>query len=242
MKEYFLNISPKSLQLPARYYYQKLRGILDDELIMLDKLVSSGRAIDIGANYGIYSYVLSKLCERVEAFEPQPQCAETIRAYNKSNINVYNCALSNFNGSLTLHIPIIDGRTIRGFASFKDLEGEQERIEVPAKRLDYFGFRDVSFIKIDVEGHESEVLEGGRETILREKPVILIEIEQRHISDQPMATVFDKIISLGYEGSFLFRNRSMPLSEFSYEKHQQPLLNNVMCKDYINNFIFKPIR
>jgi FkbM family methyltransferase len=240
LKEHLISFLPKSLQLPARYYYQKLRGTLEDELIMLDKLVSSGRAIDIGANYGVYSYVLSKLCERVEVFEPQPQCAATIIAHNKSNINVHNCALSNFDGSLNLYIPIINGRLIRGFAGFKDLKGEYERLEVPVKRLDDFDFRDVSFIKIDVEGHESEVLEGGRETILREKPIILVEIEQRHIPDQPMTTVFDKIISLGYKGFFLYRNKLTPLSKFSYEKHQQPYLNNVMCKDYINNFIFTP--
>jgi len=102
MKEYFLNVCPKSLQLPARYYYQKLRGILDDELIMLDKLVNGGRAIDIGANYGVYTYVLSKLCDQVEAFEPLSECAETIVAYSESrfskhNINVHNFGLSNSN-------------------------------------------------------------------------------------------------------------------------------------------------
>ncbi len=60
--------------------------------------------------------------------------------------------------------------------------------------------------------------------------------------ERSIKEMFNEITALGYEGSFLFRNRFIPLSEFSYEKHQQPYLNNnVMCKDYINNFIFKPI-
>jgi hypothetical protein len=46
--------------------------------------------------------------------------------------------------------------------------------------LDSFGFRNLSFIKIDVEGFEDEVLEGARLTIARNRPVILIEIQGGH--------------------------------------------------------------
>lgn len=229
-----------------RYYYQKLKGTLDDELLMLNQMVSGGCAIDIGANYGIYSYLLSKLCNQVEAFEPIPACAETLIAYSTSifsrrNINVHTAGLSNSNGSLILHVPIINNRHIFGFASFNKPETEHVCISVPIYRLDDFNFREVSFIKIDVEGHESKVLEGAMDTLVREKPVILIEIEQRHTSGIPMTSVFSTIIALGYEGFFISRDGLRPLSHFSYETNQQPFLNNVMCKDYINNFIFKPI-
>ncbi|MCM8807767.1 MAG: FkbM family methyltransferase [Candidatus Omnitrophica bacterium] len=189
------------------------------------------------------------MCERVEAFEPIPECAETILAYSrylakkgKNNIYVHRVGLSNTSGYLTLHIPVRNGKRVFAYASFEYIENPYEDIQVPVFRLDDFNFRNVSFIKIDVEGHEDKVLEGAQETILREKPVILIEIEQRHMPGRSIEDVFNKIIAFGYEGSFLFRNKLTPLSEFSYEKHQQPYLNNVMCRDYINNFIFKPIR
>jgi FkbM family methyltransferase len=243
-------IFPKSILPPLRYYFHKLRGSLEKELLKLNELVDKGeRAIDIGAGYGVYTYVLSKLCDQVEAFEPQPQCAEVIEAYShylrkrgKNNINVHRVGLSNAAGHLTLRIPVKNDRRLSGYATFKDLEGTYESIKVPAYKLDDFHFNNVSFVKIDVEGYESEVLQGARETIVREKPLILIEIEQRHNSHRPITEIFDEIVSLGYEGVFLYRNEFVPLSKFSYTKHQQPYLNNVMCKDYVNNFIFKSVR
>lgn len=48
--------------------------------------------------------------------------------------------------------------------------------DVQVKRLDDFGIADVDFIKIDVEGHELEVLKGGAATIERYRPVLLMEV------------------------------------------------------------------
>jgi len=240
LKKRLMRIVPKSLFLPTLYYYKKLTGQLDDELLMLKEIIGHCKcAVDIGANVGLYSYVLSKFCDRVEAFEPNPDCAETILAYNASNIKVHNIGLSSQSGYLTLHIPIINGMPVPGFASFEEFEGDQERIRVPVRRLDDFNIKDVSFIKIDVEGHEGEVLEGARQTILRERPILLIEIEQRHIA-KPIEEVFDQILKLGYTGYFLQNRKLRPLTDFSYKVHQEPFLQDVMNRKYINDFIFKP--
>ena len=150
---------------------------------------------------------------------------------------------------MNLNIPIKWGRCLYYLASFRQLEGETKRITVPIHRLDDYNFIDVSFIKIDVEGYESEVIRGGRETILREKPVLLVEIEQRHLGSKPIEKVFQEITDLHYEGSFLYKGKLHPLSEFSYEIHQkkflestpQKLLGNKINRNYINNFVFKPI-
>ncbi len=240
--KYFLkDLIPNSLKLPSMYYYHKLKGSLDEELLYLKYLVDRGElAIDVGANYGEYTYALSKLCKQVIAFEPQQHCTEFIKEYKNRNIKVYNVGLSSSVGSMNLHIPIINGKPISGLASFSKPEENCETIQVPVYKLDDFEFQKVSFIKIDVEGHESAVIDGGRETILREKPIMLIEIEQRHLKEISMTDVFNQIIGLGYQGFFRYENKFFPLSEFSYETHQKPFLADFMCKDYINNFIFKP--
>ena len=49
------------------------------------------------------------------------------------------------------------------------------------KRLDDIKIKnDIGFIKIDVEGHEKNVIQGGLDTIKKNKPVLLIEIEEKH--------------------------------------------------------------
>ena len=236
---------PKSWVLPAKFHYHRLRGDLEAELAALDTLIGrGGTAIDIGANFGLYSFVLSRLCDRVEAFEPQPACAAALRAYGAANIRVHQVALSREDGTLELKIPVSSGRALGGFATLREVEGECLRYQVPVRRLDDFQFEDVRFVKVDVEGHELQVLAGAQETLRRHKPVLVIEVEQRHLGERPMSAVFESILSLGYQGAFMAGGRLRPLSEFSYETHQRPYLDAVerdtACRDYIHNFVFRP--
>ncbi len=243
-----MKLCPKSVRIPVKYHYQKVRKRLEKEILYLDKLLMDGkRAIDIGANEGLYSYALSKICEVVEAFEPQSWCTEAIIDYSEAhgrNINVYNVGLSNFNGSLNLYIPSkddSDSGLVTGLASFRKMDENEHCVEVPVRKLDDYNFQDVSFIKIDVEGHENKVIEGGCNTIAREKPILLIEIEQRHLTNQTIDMIFEQILSFGYQGSFLYKNSLVALSNFSYKENQELFLDNVYNEEYIRNFIFQPV-
>jgi hypothetical protein len=74
--------------------------------------------------------------------------------------------------------------------------------------LDQLHLSNVSLMKIDVEGMEDQVLDGAKETILKNRPIILIEIMGGYvfqtappdIRQKIMATV-EKLKSLGYEVS-----------------------------------------
>lgn len=242
-----LNLFPKTLQLPIKFHYRKLRKRLEPELFFIGKSIKKGkRAIDVGANEGMYSYLFSQKFDVVEAFEPQSTCTELLSTYNrhhKQNINIHNVGLSNFCGTSTLRIPVIEKTSpqiVSGLATFTPLKGSQQQIEVPVHKLDSYKFEDVSLIKIDVEGHESQVIEGGVETISRENPVILVEIEQRHLEDKPIEKVFEQIVDLGYEGFFLDQQLH-PLSKFSYEQNQKPYLEDIFHQRYTHNFLFYPI-
>lgn len=238
------SLIPSFLQVPAYYYLQRLIGTAEKEVSQLKKLVPPEKiAIDIGANKGTYAYPLSRICAGVEAFEPQPELAEMLERY-RGNVRVHRAALSDKRGTLDLHIPVVNKVTLTGLATFLPVKGEQIVIKVPMMPLDDFNFTNVGFIKIDVEGYEKEVLDGARETIRREKPVLLVEIEQRLLSN-PMEEIFNKIIDFGYNGQFLFEGKFQPLNEFSYEKYQKPYLSHVIKGEdalirgkYINNFFF----
>lgn len=240
-RDLLFKLLPRCLHLPANYYYMKYRGAIEEELLILDELFTGRNlCVDIGANDGVYTYKLSKLCKRVEAFEPQPGCSELLKAYGAHNINVHCVALSDAPGVLDLHVPTVKGKVITGYATFNKISEGHITIPVPVRKLDDFSFTDVSFIKIDVEGHESRVLSGAKETILRERPVILIEIEQRHLGEIPITDVFEQISKLGYNGFFLLNKKYYSIGKFSPKDHQEKFLNDVSNKGYVNNFIFRP--
>uniref|UniRef100_B8HNC4 Methyltransferase FkbM family n=1 Tax=Cyanothece sp. (strain PCC 7425 / ATCC 29141) TaxID=395961 RepID=B8HNC4_CYAP4 len=253
--EVIIKLLPKHLQLPTYYYTLKLFDNLEPELLFLDKLISKkGKAIDIGANRGIYSYALSKLCCNVIAFEPQASIAQNLHDYAHvfgKPIEIYNCGLSDKEIDAYLDIPIIRGKLRKslasGLARISDSDSKlrsdsTERTLIKIKKLDSYNFVDIVFIKIDVEGHEDKVIEGAKETILREKPVLLIEIEQRHHPEVCISKIFNKVESLGYQGYFLLNSTLIKVEEFSLNLHQSTDNFSDHCdRPYIQNFIFIPL-
>ena len=245
MLNYIIAIIPRQLKLITEYYYRYFTENLEPELYYLKNFIKNKRrALDIGANRGLYTYALSQIFDHVESFEPQPSCNQIIKDYSTKNqrVTVHTSALSNTNGEIKLHIPIIRGRVnvtlATGCASVTPPSCEHSILRVPVKTLDEYNFQDVDFIKIDVEGHEVKVIEGGEQTILKWHPVLLIEIEQRHLPSMSIETIFDRIISLGYDGFFLQTNRLVSISLFDVNVHQN---SSPYDSRYVNNFIFKPI-
>jgi len=253
IKKTLFRILPKAYHVPAWSLVQKVSGHAEPEMLRLAEFVPPGRtALDVGANIGLFSHALSRLCPRVEAFEPQPGCLESLRAFaagTRGRVVVHPTAVSDHDGTLTLHIPEADGTT-SGLATFRATvagqSGPVRALEVPVRRLDGFNFTGVGFIKIDVEGHEIEVLRGAEQTLRREKPVLMIEIEQRHL-EFPIADIFAWLGGLGYQGFFLRGGAKVPLEQFSVEADQTAHLEDVIAERYsrirgryINNFFFTP--
>lgn len=238
-KKIFESCIPRSKQLFFRFAWNYLKSGLDEEMFYLNKLIKKHRRfLDIGANVGLYSYYFSRKFEVVEAFEPLPELTYRLQPFSKK-IHVHNVALSNLNGSLDFYIPKHRNILQPPLASLEPRGGDFEKRIVDVVNLDSYQFQDVDLIKIDVEGHEFKVLEGGVETIGKCKPIIIVEIEQRHIAVN-INVVFDYVLQLGYDGFFLNKGSLNPLRLFSYSIHQEPYLNNVYDKRYINNFIFLP--
>lgn len=114
-------------------------------------------------------------------------------------MQVFNVGLSDISGTAELKIPLDDtGRKHIASASVcKDFEGTFAIEEITLKRLDEFDLPGLSFLKIDVEGLEDKVIRGAIETIRKHRPVMLIEIEERHRST-PVSVVFDMMWGLGF--------------------------------------------
>ena len=197
--------------------------------------------IDVGGNRGIYTYLFWRLGARVEVFEPNPTCSRILNAWavGKSMVHIYSVALSNCAGNASLHIPIDkSGIEHDASASIENTGFLLARDQLVAlQTLDSFQFENVSLIKIDVEGHEYSVIEGAELTIASSRPVLLVEIEQRHIVS-PINEVFEKVLALGYQGFFMLGGKLISLENFDVATHQPMEKFGGPKLGYINNFLF----
>jgi FkbM family methyltransferase len=221
--------------------------LFEPELKLLPLLVSgAGFAFDVGANRGEYTYVFEKTvgAARTYAIEPLPQlCSQLRRLFPDANI--LNLGLSDAVAKLTLKTPIIQGAPLWTRSTLEHFTEDEETgavfEEVPVLPLDLLCEQlhvdDVEVIKIDVEGHEKSVLLGATRILKACRPILLVEIEQRHHTE-PITNIFSFIEELDYEG-FFFDASTISLrsiAKFSAETHQQR--HNLGSTGYVNNFLF----
>jgi FkbM family methyltransferase len=171
------------------------------------------------------------------AFEPNPVAAAFLRRVTSSKVRVEEVALSDRVGSSTLHVSPLRGPDALATLTGPKGEPDERAVPVCTAVLDNYEFRDVKFIKIDVEGHESAMIAGAENTLRRLRPTVLIEIEQR-LNDHPIAELFGRFESLGYSGWFRQSRQWAPLSSFNVERDQLALIDQPTSLSYINNFVF----
>lgn len=159
----------------ATYQLHKLRAAMAQQPMERRRV-----CLDIGAHVGLWSMHLARLFARVHAFEPVPHHAD-IFPHNVAaeTVTLHRLALGRRRGTVSLAVsPASSGDS-------QVLEGQVERSGAGApgdvwhgvemRSLDSFGLARVDFIKIDVEGYELPVVEGGRETLLRCRPHMVLE-------------------------------------------------------------------
>jgi FkbM family methyltransferase len=125
-------------------------------------------AVDVGANVGLWSRPLTKKFNHVIAFEPlEPvyQCLE--KNVNGLNIEIHKHAL----GSVNDKIEMVYNAENTGSSYVSEIG----TCSIDIKRMDDLDLPKFGLLKIDCEGHELEVIKGGEQTILKYKPVIVVE-------------------------------------------------------------------
>jgi FkbM family methyltransferase len=151
------------------------------------------RCIDVGSNNGCNAIHYAKQFNIVECFEPthlaQQLWQNTIRDNNVQNVNLYTQGLAEENKSAEIvihnkngghnHVENLDKPRWTGkkwIARNPDRKRKRQLQPIQLKTLDSYGFEDVGFIKIDVEGYEQFVLQGAQQTIQKSRPTIQLEI------------------------------------------------------------------
>ena len=212
----------KKIFLSESYLLKKrlkraIKKSYEKELKIVNKFKNKNQsAIDVGVYRGVYSFKLAQNFKHVYAFEPNPLIFPFLKKNLKkiiNNLTLYNYALSNNEGIVDLKIPkrsksIFKDNTEElyklGLATIHEknnFNGYESFLVKKIKLDDVLDNTDIGFIKIDVEGHEWEVIEGAKKLIKKYKPILLVEIEEKY-NGKPVLTVINAIRELGYSAFY----------------------------------------
>lgn len=164
--------------------FDALRAVLESprETIGVD-IDRNGTFVDVGTNIGLYTIALGPLFARTLAFEPNPitfKVLEANLALCEVQARTFNEGLSDKSGEASIFVPK------NGNLGWATLNPQRYRLPTAKARVKLRTLDEVdavegitstvSLMKIDVEGHEPEVLRGAKSVLKRDGPVVLFEI------------------------------------------------------------------
>lgn len=197
-------------------------------------------AIDVGANMGEYSYWMARHARGVVAFEPNTDLWPSLVRLAGRKVRLESAALSRTPGPgafryVQSNTGVATVEPSNLLSMVEDRASVRQRT-VDLRTLDSYSLDNVSFIKIDVEGHEEAVIEGARETLRRNRPVLLIESEDRHNPGAP-TRLAALMASLDYAGFFLREGALTGIAAITVGERDAA---NVGTGSYVYNYLFIP--
>lgn len=240
-------------------FFKKLKNLsaenilerkIEPELFWIAKYLKKDDVfLDVGANVGAYIFQAEKAVNptNIYAFEPNHQLYKRLKRIF-AEVNVIPFALSDEDGETTFKVPIINGKKVhtRGTLEIGMKEKQEQKAileTVKTIKLDKWTELQkpdkISFIKMDVEGSEIHTVKGAEKTIRKYRPVMMIEIEQRH-HHNPVWNFIEEIENFGYRAHYLNRETLQPeiLTRDFFETQNAENVKNY--EQYINNIIFIP--
>lgn len=231
----FRIVVPADPTVLSTYVFLEFEDWFEDEAPFLRTLFAPGdRVLDVGANLGFYALTAARKAGargRVWCFEPTPDVAQNLRASLAMNqmatATVIEAALGGQRGRAGL---------VRGGSAEMNRidEAATGAEQVVMETLDGWyadtpEARGISFVKLDVEGHEDAVIAGGAAFFTAESPLVMMEV-----SDDPAGTAaaIARLEAMGYRGFRLLPGPGILVP------HDGPRADPFM----INLFLAKPDR
>ncbi|MEJ2628905.1 MAG: FkbM family methyltransferase [bacterium] len=214
-----------------KIYIIKLYKREKDFNYFLNLLKESDQVLDIGANLGIMTTLISQRVKKgkVFAFEPMPfnftNIQRLTRWFKCTNVECFNMALGEKDETMEMITPTIGLTKMSGLSyvaekntriSYSD---KVDTYQVQASRLEnlkIFQKVHIDYIKIDVENYEKFVFRGGLEFLRKNKPVILCEIWNAKSRKEDLSL----LAGMGYTMKVLEDNT---LVDFDAHKHPEHL-------------------
>jgi len=178
---------------------------------VFEKYVNSDSiVIECGCHIGTHTIKLAKLCKKIYGFEPMPNSNKILNINIQLN-KIHNAVISNYGVSsesgktsflwISPGNPGASGLNNNPIGKPEYIDENKDNIEVLLTNIDSLNLDKLDFIKIDVEGYELLVIEGGINTIIKCKPVIVMEVWKDHFGNvciNHTRDLFKNLIDIGY--------------------------------------------
>lgn len=226
-------VVPDSLELITPYVLREQHDWFEDEIKFLRRLLQSGQnAIDIGANYGVYTLSIAQAVGptgRVWAFEPASSTAsllaQGIAANGFAQVVLEQSAVSSTSGTAQLSINRDSELNALTHGAPSTTPSETVRVVSLDECLKTYRWRDIFFVKIDAEGEETNILKSGSRFFSELSPLVQYEIMA---DTAPNMALVQHFAAMGYESYRLAPGLDL-LIPFNAESVPDKYLLNLFC-------------
>lgn len=204
---------PASIRRLSTYVLLEQEDWFEKEIGFVRRLLKPGmRAVDIGANFGIYTLAMARAVGprgMVWAFEPAPPVADDLRrslTQNElANVRLRAVALSNRTGTAPFRIE--DNSELSRLAESASVSRTEVAVSTLDHEADLLGWEAIDFVKVDAEGEEVRIIEGGARFFATQTPVVMFELKHGAAPDLARPQAFAArgygVYRLLGDGSFL---------------------------------------
>lgn len=196
----FLNLMENPVKFSTDYYGHEYQGntenLIDASVVFFgayekhilhflrDITKPNSIFADIGANTGIHSLFMSNHAKTVHAFDPYlpviNRLEETIKLNEIDNIKVHKIGLGSKNHIIPFYSPPDNNIGTGSFEKDVNNKNSQKAIELQVVTGDSFfqenEISDIDIIKIDIEGYEKSALQGLANTLMKNRPFVIMEV------------------------------------------------------------------
>jgi FkbM family methyltransferase len=197
-------VTPDSVNLITPYVLYEQRDWFEDEIGFLRRLLLPGQqAIDVGANYGVYTLSIAQVVGptgTVWAFEPASSTAaflaQGIAANNFTQVVLERSALSRDCG--TAQLAVNDNSELNALVRGEQSANVSETVRLVTLDdcLRRYDWEKIDFLKIDAEGEEANIIDGGRDFFTNLSPLILYEVKA---GAEVHLELVEKFAALGFD-------------------------------------------
>jgi len=192
--------------------------------------------LDVGANIGNHTLYFAQFFNKVYSFEPHPEIFELLKfnVRKSKNVKVFQFGLSSKNDEMII---VHNKYSTYGSSSLRNKSDlkfgkDTDEFNVQVKKFDDFFSNinqenNISFVKLDVEGHEFNVLQGMEKTLKQNSPIVCFEQHRNHF-DNFGKKLSSHTINFLKDNEYIFFYKLSSSRHWRFSNNYYPFVKNII--------------